>query len=224
MEPEGDPLAAGIGPGSYAERSDHPELSEDGKPAVIPMRAGEGYTVNGGPDPRGFSVVGSDGEVAGKVTDIWVDRADQLVRYLEMEMEGGAPVQAVENDDTKVEAGDDGGDSGDKAEDEGGEESSGDGEAEDAGDSGAAGEDAAGDAPEAAANGNPHARLIPISMLSVDADAEVVTVKALKAAEFANVPALKAADSVTLLEEERVSAYYVGGFFYGNKFAKEPIL
>ena len=44
------------------------------------------YTVaSGDPDPRGMTVIGADGKVAGTVTDIWVDRAEHLIRYLEVD-------------------------------------------------------------------------------------------------------------------------------------------
>jgi photosynthetic reaction center H subunit len=38
------------------------------------------------PDPRGKDVIGLDGKVAGKVTDIWVDRSEPQIRYLELEV------------------------------------------------------------------------------------------------------------------------------------------
>ncbi|MDP3503406.1 MAG: PRC-barrel domain-containing protein [Myxococcales bacterium] len=50
---------------------------------------GHPRTVFTGPDPRGWDVVGGDDELAGKVKDIWVDRANMLVRYLEVELGEG---------------------------------------------------------------------------------------------------------------------------------------
>ena len=38
------------------------------------------------PDPRGMRVIGADSEVGGIVTDVWVDRAEALIRYLEVEV------------------------------------------------------------------------------------------------------------------------------------------
>jgi photosynthetic reaction center H subunit len=38
------------------------------------------------PDPRGFTVVGCDHAAAGTVTDIWVDRSEPQVRYLEVKL------------------------------------------------------------------------------------------------------------------------------------------
>ncbi|MFN3162943.1 MAG: PRC-barrel domain-containing protein [Pseudohongiellaceae bacterium] len=42
------------------------------------------------PDPRGMPVVGADGQTGGVVTDIWVDRSEPQVRYLEVKVQGGA--------------------------------------------------------------------------------------------------------------------------------------
>ena len=42
------------------------------------------------PDPRGLPVIGADGAVAGIVCDLWVDRAEVLFRYLEVEVADGA--------------------------------------------------------------------------------------------------------------------------------------
>jgi photosynthetic reaction center H subunit len=50
------------------------------------MRTGTEISVLAGSDPRGWRVVGGDGKTAGTVKDLWVDRADLLVRYLEVEL------------------------------------------------------------------------------------------------------------------------------------------
>jgi photosynthetic reaction center H subunit len=42
------------------------------------------------PDPRGMPVIGADGEIGGIVRDVWVDRAEMLIRYLEVEVTGAA--------------------------------------------------------------------------------------------------------------------------------------
>ncbi len=85
-DPVGDPLLSNVGPASYAERHDVAEHTRDGRLAIVPMRAGQEISVLAGSDPRGWRVVGGDGKVAGSVKDIWVDRADLLVRYLEVEL------------------------------------------------------------------------------------------------------------------------------------------
>jgi photosynthetic reaction center H subunit len=89
-EPTGNPLLSNIGPASYAEREDEPELSREGEPVVVPLRVATDYDITAGPDPRGWKVVGTDGGVAGTVSDLWVDRADMMVRYLELRLEDEA--------------------------------------------------------------------------------------------------------------------------------------
>jgi photosynthetic reaction center H subunit len=85
-EPLGDPLLSNVGPASYADRHDSPERTRDGRVQIVPMRAGTEISVLAGSDPRGWRVVGGDGKTAGTVKDLWVDRADLLVRYLEVEL------------------------------------------------------------------------------------------------------------------------------------------
>ena len=54
------------------------------------MRVAPGYTVaSGDPDPRGLPVKAADGEVAGTIVDIWVDRSEPQVRYYEMTLANG---------------------------------------------------------------------------------------------------------------------------------------
>ena len=85
LEPDGDPMLAAIGPGSYAERVDRPELDAKGHPLIVPMRRAPECTVSArDPDPRGRPVVGADGLIAGTVVDLWVDRAEIVFRYLEV--------------------------------------------------------------------------------------------------------------------------------------------
>ncbi len=88
IEPVGDALLSGLGPATYAMRHDQPELTRDGQDAVVPFRVAKDYSVSFGADPRGFEVVAGDGKVAGVIKDIWVDRADSIARYLEVELSG----------------------------------------------------------------------------------------------------------------------------------------
>ena len=47
----------GVGPGSYADREDVPELTMDNIPCIVPMRLAEGtYLESRDPDPRGMKV------------------------------------------------------------------------------------------------------------------------------------------------------------------------
>jgi len=51
-----------------------------------------------------------------------------------------------------------------------------------------------------------------------------VEVKAITGAQFAAVPGTKSPDEVTLLEEEKVMAYYGGGMLYATADRSEPFL
>lgn len=185
LEPIGDPMLANVGPAAYVERHDEPELTIDGRDAIVPMRIAEDYSVSAGPDPRGFEVVALDGETAGTVVDIWVDRSEMLVRYLEVELPlaDGADAETGEADE----------------------------EAEGSSD---------GEAPKALAP----RRLLPITMLRVNADRKRVDVDSIDAAQFERVPALASPDRVTILEEERIGAFYAGGLLYAYPSRAESLV
>jgi photosynthetic reaction center H subunit len=75
----------GVGPASWAERLDLPDLTDDGRVRIAPFRAGGGYDVaRGDADPRGMTVYGADGQPGGVVTDLWLDRSEASIRYLEL--------------------------------------------------------------------------------------------------------------------------------------------
>jgi photosynthetic reaction center H subunit len=91
--PTGNPMADGVGPASYAERADVPDVMTDGTPRLRPLRAAKGFSLaDEDPNPIGMTVVGGDGKAAGTVTDAWVDKAEYLMRYMEVEIPaaGGA--------------------------------------------------------------------------------------------------------------------------------------
>ncbi|HIJ64176.1 MAG TPA: photosynthetic reaction center subunit H [Rhodospirillaceae bacterium] len=94
MTPTGNPLVDGVGPAAYAERSRVPDQTMHGQPRMAPMRIATDISIaKGDPDPRGMPVVGTDGEVAGTVADVWVDRGEVFIRYLEVKLaSGGANV------------------------------------------------------------------------------------------------------------------------------------
>ncbi|HEX8554908.1 MAG TPA: photosynthetic reaction center subunit H, partial [Sphingomonas sp.] len=66
--------------------------------------------------------------------------------------------------------------------------------------------------------------LVPIFMAKVDRRRRRVVVDALNAAQFAGVPRLDAPNQITLYEEERVQAYFGGGYLYANADRQEPFL
>ncbi|HUM13449.1 MAG TPA: photosynthetic reaction center subunit H [Myxococcaceae bacterium] len=158
LQPVGNPMLCNAGPASYAQREDAPERTREGHLAIVPMRVARDFSVDAGPDPRGWAVVAADGQVAGKVTDIWVDRADALVRYLEVELSAGGR------------------------------------------------------------------RLLPITMARLASDPRQVRVHALGSSHFGSVPALKNPDQVTLLEEEKIGAYYAAGRLYAEPRRLGPVL
>lgn len=93
IEPTGDPLLAGVGPGSYAHRAKRPDMLIHNQVKIAPLRVAEGFSIDPkDPDPRGMKVVGADGVAAGLVSDVWVDRGECLIRYIEVALEGGKHV------------------------------------------------------------------------------------------------------------------------------------
>jgi len=86
LRPTGDPMVDGVGPASWAPRADEPELDGKGYPKIVPMAKAHGFDVAAGRDPRGMKVGGRDFKSAGLITDMWIDEAEQLVRYLELEL------------------------------------------------------------------------------------------------------------------------------------------
>jgi photosynthetic reaction center H subunit len=92
--PTGDAMRDGVGPASYADRADVPDLAyDDNAPKIVPLRAAPGWHIaHEDPDPRGKSVITLDGEVAGTVVDLWVDRSEYNLRDFETEVAGGRRV------------------------------------------------------------------------------------------------------------------------------------
>lgn len=159
MVPTGDPMIDGVGPASWAPRRDVPELDGHGHPKIRPLSTLDEFGISAGRDPRGKPVVGGDGEVVGRVIDIWVDVPEQMVRYLTMDLN-----------------------------------------------------------PE----GSGQTRLIPMNMARIKSDR--VVVRSLYAHNFPGVPTIKGTDQVTLLEEEKIMAYYGGGTFYATPARSESII
>ncbi|KAA6182837.1 photosynthetic reaction center subunit H [Thiohalocapsa marina] len=93
LAPIGDPMLAAVGPGSYAIRAEEPDLTDEGEPRIVPLRVATHFSVaDKDPDPRGMPVVGCDGEQGGVCKELWIDRAEPCVRYLELEAAGGKRV------------------------------------------------------------------------------------------------------------------------------------
>lgn len=155
--PTGDPLIDGIGPAAWAERANVPDLDAEGHNRIVPIGA-MGWTTHAkDPDPRGMAVIGADGLSAGTVTDLWVDRSEHVIRYLEVDT-GVAKV------------------------------------------------------------------LAPMTMAVVKGKLGRVMIDALDAAKFAAAPKPANPGQITRNEEERVVAYFGGGYLYNSARRQEPIL
>src|SRR5262249_19521620 len=126
---------------------------------IVPLRVDSHFAVSPrDPDPRGMPVFGADGRVAGVVSDLWVDRAEACIRYLEvkLETEGGST------------------------------------------------------------------RLLPMTDLRIVRHA--VQVDSILAEQFGSVPTIKTPDEITMLEEERIMAFYAGGRLYATPMRAESWL
>ena len=86
LVPTGNPMIDAVGPAAYALRATHPDTTIEGLPMIVPARVAPLYNVSTkNIDPRGFDVVGADRVRGGVVREIWVDRAEAQIRYLEVE-------------------------------------------------------------------------------------------------------------------------------------------
>lgn len=96
LQPTGDPMRDAVGPAAYAEREEAPERMVDGEPMIVPLRvATDHYVEPRDPDPRGMEVLGADNRLAGIVRDVWVDRAEPQIRYLEVELPAEPPAASL---------------------------------------------------------------------------------------------------------------------------------
>lgn len=93
IDPKGNPLLAGVGPGAWAQRADVPDTMLGGGPKIVPLRIAKDYKPSPKDiDPRGLPVTGGDFKSGGKVVDLWLDQAEMLFRYLEVETTNGRRV------------------------------------------------------------------------------------------------------------------------------------
>jgi photosynthetic reaction center H subunit len=163
LHPIGNPMLAGVGPGSYANRPDVPDhMFETGAPKIVPLRADPEFSLAfEDPDPRGMKVIAGDRRVAGTVTDVWVDRSEVVVRYLEIEIATAEGLRRV---------------------------------------------------------------LAPMPAANVDARRRRVVIDAILSTQFADVPGIKHDAQVTLLEEDKIAAYYAAGRLYATPARQEPLI
>lgn len=65
-------------------------------------------------------------------------------------------------------------------------------------------------------------RLVPIELSKIKRDR--VAIHSLVSKNFANIPTVKSESQITMLEEERICAYYCGGKLYATQDRQEPAL
>ncbi len=93
LEPVGDPLLSGMGPGAWAAREDICEKDPHGDLKIVPLRDAPHHAVAAQDhDPRGLPVYGADKTEAGQVKDLWVDRMEMMFRYIEVALPSGKTV------------------------------------------------------------------------------------------------------------------------------------
>lgn len=93
LEPTGNPMIDAVGPAAYAERAEEADVTAHGIPRIVPLRSDHAFGIEGrDPDPREMTVYGADNESGGTVRDVWIDRSDMLIRYLEVEVKEGKRV------------------------------------------------------------------------------------------------------------------------------------
>jgi len=66
--------------------------------------------------------------------------------------------------------------------------------------------------------------MVPVPLIRVDGERRVVKVRTLLAHHFTKAPTLSHRDSITLREEDMVSAYCAGGQLYAKPERSEPLL
>lgn len=87
LVPTGNPMIDGIGAASYALREEVPELTAEDEPRTVPLRvATDFYVSEEDNSPIGYPVFGGDGLKAGYVRELWIDRSEPMLRYLETEV------------------------------------------------------------------------------------------------------------------------------------------
>ncbi len=221
-EPTGDPMIDGVGAAAWVERRDVVDRTGEGEPRIVPMRLLPDYSVaEQDIDPRGLPVIACDGKVAATVKDIWLDRGECFIRYLELELPqekqaAPSPAPAVAEAPTaQAPVGD-----------------APTGEVAPMGESAPMG----GDAPAAPAPTAPApqpapvvqaptgALLMPMTMVRLSSRPAQVKTGSIRSDQFADVPRTKSLDQITLLEEEKVMAYFTGGYLYAEPERQEPLI
>jgi len=220
--PTGDPLRDGVGPGSYADREDSPDLTIDGTPKVVPMHVATDFIVEPeDPDPRGMPVVAADGQVAGTVKDLWVDRAEPRILFFEVALSADGTEQS-DHGNGQITDGTEQSDHGNGQITDGTEQSDhGNGQIADGTEQSdhGNGQIADGDTTPNAAN-----PLLPYGFAYVNFGRGQIEVSSVMADQFRHVPRTARSDQITRLEEDRITAYFAGGLLYAQPSRQEPLI
>jgi photosynthetic reaction center H subunit len=162
LVPTGNPLKDGVGPAAWAERPNYPDLDPHGDPAIRPMRLLKDFKIAArDTKPVGLSVIGADGQVAGEVSEVWVDHMESVIRYYQV-------------------------------------------------------------------TSGRRSFLVPqhFALLrnKLRGGGKEFYVHALIAEQFKDVPKTASDDQITMLEEEKIQAYFGGGMLYATPDRQEPLL
>lgn len=170
--PTGNPLETGMGPAAWANRAKYPDLTFDGRPRIVPIAESHDIVIApNDPTPIDLPVYGADKKLAGKVSDVWVDQSEHIIRYLEVTTNSGKQV-LVPMFVAAVQ-----------------------------------GKDAFG------------------GLLPITSDQQpLVDVTALRSDQFDAAPSIETAGQVTRYEEDRIMAYFGGGYMYATPERAEPWL
>jgi photosynthetic reaction center H subunit len=193
-EPDGDPMLAGMGPGSWANREDVPDtMWNDGSPRLRPLRMlSDWHTDSRDPNPVGMDLVGCDGKIGGRIVDVWADRAEHIIRYYEFEkIDADEPTPAPAAEATAE-----------------GEE----------------GTEAAASAPAPTRRARRGLVPVTFTQMPWTRSPKAVKVNSIKGEHFANVPELANPDQITRLEEDRICAYYGAGHLFAEPKRRGPLL
>lgn len=87
FSPVGNPLLAGIGPGSWVMKKDAPALTERGDLLLQPLTLLPEWSIEAADaDPHGMIVFDRRWTEIGRVTEVWIDRGSKIVRMLEVQL------------------------------------------------------------------------------------------------------------------------------------------
>jgi photosynthetic reaction center H subunit len=160
LVPTGNPMLDGVGPGAFTKRADIPDMTSEGQKRILPGRLLGQFTVaKQDKTPVGMEVMGDDGLIAGTVKELWIDQAEVVIRYFEIET-------LPEFGSRRV--------------------------------------------------------LLPMNFSRIHRD--YIKVESILANQFALVPGLRSQDQITLLEEEKIMAYFGGGTLYATPERQEPLI